>query len=145
MALSAKLRDSNFRAFVLIGDGECQEGQIWEGAMFASHYALDNLIVIIDRNGMQVSGSTEEIMAVEPLDAKWTSFNWEVFSVDGHDISRIIDCLSDLRNNGKPKVIIAHTVKGKGVSFMENNPEFHSFRTLSDEELHTAEGELGLC
>jgi len=144
MALSAKLMNSDFRAFVLIGDGECQEGQIWEGAMFASHYALDNLIVIVDRNGMQVSGPTEEILAVEPLGAKWESFNWETFTVNGHDTTQVSTCISSLLQNGKPKVIIASTVKGRGISFMENNPDFHSYRSLSDEELKTARRELGL-
>lgn len=144
MALSARLMERDFRAFVLAGDGECQEGQIWEGALFASHYKLDNLIVLIDRNGQQVSGTTEQIMAVEPFTEKWKSFNWDVFSVNGHDIREIIACIHSLNRNGKPKVIIAHTVKGKGVSFMEHNLDFHSFRALTADELKTASKELGL-
>jgi transketolase len=142
MALAARFLNRDFRAFVLVGDGECQEGQIWEGALFASHCRLDNLIVIIDRNGMQVSGTTEQIMGIEPLLDKWKSFNWEVFSVDGHETLEIVARIRSLKPNGKPKVIIAHTVKGKGISFMEHNPQFHSFRELTTAELKRARREL---
>jgi transketolase len=144
MALAAKRTREEFRTYVLIGDGECQEGQIWEAALFSSHYRLDNLVVVIDRTRLQVSGDTEEVIAIEPLDKKWASFNWEVSVVDGHNLQELIGSLSDLNPNGSPKVFIAETVKGKGISFMENNADWHSFRTLNKEEIEVAERELGI-
>jgi len=144
MALAGKLNGDNFKTYVLVGDGECQEGQVWEAALFSSHYGLDNLAVVIDRNKLQVSGGTEEVIAIEPLDRKWASFNWEVSVVNGHDLQELIDCLGDLNPNESPKVFIAETVKGKGISFMENNPDWHSFRALKREEVEIAERELGI-
>lgn len=144
MALAAKLTGKQYRCFVLLGDGECQEGQVWEAAMFGAHYRLDNLVAIVDRNGLQVMGKVEELMKVEPLYDKWVSFDWEAYEVDGHDIRSLSQCLESLKPNGKPKVIVAKTVKGKGISFMENNPGWHSFKEISDRELELAKKELEL-
>jgi transketolase len=124
MALAAKLNGNSHKTFVLLGDGECNEGSIWEAAMFSSHHNLDNLTAIIDRNGLCIHGTTEEINHLEPLSKKFISFGWHVESIDGHNINKIISKISTLPN-GKPKMIIANTVKGKGVSFMENDPKWH--------------------
>ncbi len=110
----------------MMGDGEMQEGQIWEAAMCASKYRLDNLCGIVDRNGIQQDGLTEQIMPIEPLASKWKAFNWNVIQVDGYSFEQILDAFnqaSQMRN--KPTVIIAHTTKGKGVEFMEWSPEYH--------------------
>jgi transketolase len=144
MALSARLTKKAFTTYVLIGDGECQEGQVWEAAMFGAHYKLDNLIAIVDHNGLQVMGRTDDILAVEPLEKKWESFKWEVFRLDGHNLAELSRCLKTLKRNGKPKVVIADTVKGKGISFMENNADWHAFREPDDNELRIAREELGL-
>ena len=142
LALSAKLDKRSFRTFVLMGDGETQEGSIWEGAMFASHYKLDNLIGIVDRNMIQIDGYTEEIMALEPYRLKWESFGWSVREIDGHNLKEIIASLKSVPfKKGKPSLIIARTVKGKGVSFMENNPEWHG-KALKDEDAIQARREL---
>ena len=126
MALAAKLDRKDYRTYVLLGDGECDEGQIWEAAMFAPNYKLDNLTAIVDYNGLQLDGSTKDIMNLEPFINKWRSFNWEVMEINGHDIAQIIDAVSRARKvTAKPVLIVAHTIKGKGVSFMENNVDFH--------------------
>ncbi|HYB45517.1 MAG TPA: transketolase [Nitrososphaerales archaeon] len=125
-ALAAKLDKKRYRTFVLMGDGEQQEGEVWEAAMTASKYRLDNLTAIVDRNGIQQDGLTEQIMPIEPLAAKWRAFNWNVIEVDGYDYLQLIDALTlagTVRN--RPTVIIAHTVKGKGISFMEWSPQYH--------------------
>jgi len=126
MALAAKLDKNDYRVYVLLGDGECQEGQVWEAAMFAPNYKLDNLTAIVDFNGLQLDGFTKQIMDLEPFVEKWRSFKWEVLQIDGHDMQQVVDAL---RNAGqvkdKPVVIVARTVKGKGVSFMENNVDYH--------------------
>lgn len=126
MALAAKLDKNDYRVYVLLGDGECQEGQVWEAAMFAPNYKLDNLTAIVDFNGLQLDGFTRQIMDLEPFVEKWRSFKWEVLQIDGHDMQQVVDAL---RNAGqvkdKPVVIVARTVKGKGVSFMENNVDYH--------------------
>ncbi len=116
----------NSRIYVLLGDGECQEGLIWESAMFASHYKLDNLCAIIDRNGLQIDGATELVMSIEPLTLKWSAFGWNVLEVDGHNISDLISAF-DIANHtkNKPTVIIAHDIKGKGVPVMEWVKEWH--------------------
>ena len=125
-ALAGKLDGKGYRTYVLMGDGEQQEGQVWEGAMAASKYRLDNLTAIVDRNGIQQDGLTEQIMPIEPLAAKWRAFNWNVIEVDGYDFSQLLDGF-DLATNtrNRPTVIIAHTVKGKGISFMEWSPHYH--------------------
>jgi len=122
MALAAKIDGAPHKVYAVIGDGELDEGQVWEAALTAAHHGLDNLVAIIDRNQFQLTGPTEEVKAIEPLGEKWRSFGWEVAEADGNDPSSILDALdvSDL-TSGKPSVIIAHTTKGKGVSFMEGN------------------------
>jgi transketolase len=113
--------------FALLGDGECNEGSVWEAAMFAAHHRLANLCAIIDRNGLITHGSTEEFNGLEPFSDKWRSFGWDVFEVDGHSIPELVSLFLRARSplNGKPMVVIAETVKGKGVSFMEGNPRWH--------------------
>jgi transketolase len=115
-----------YRVYVLMGDGEQQEGEVWEAAMAASKFKLDNLVGIIDRNGIQQDGLTEQIMPLEPLAAKWRAFNWNVIEVDGYDYLQLMDAFdqAEMAKN-KPTIIIAHTVKGKGVSFMEWSPHYH--------------------
>ncbi len=126
MALAAKLDKKQYRVYVLLGDGELQEGQIWEAAMAAVKYKLDNLTAIIDRNGIQQDGFTEQIMPLEPLAAKWKAFNWNVIQIDGYNFNHIIKALDIAEETiNRPTVIIAHTTKGKGVSFMEWSPEWH--------------------
>lgn len=142
MALGAKLMGKDFRVFVLLGDGELNEGQNWEAAMSASKHSLDNLIAIVDRNGVQLDGPTEKIMPLEPLAKKWESFNWQVRTIDGHDIGQIMDGIRWAeQNNVGPSVIIANTVKGKGVSFMENSHVWHG-KPPSKEEYEMARREL---
>ncbi len=142
-ALAARLDGRPTRTYVLLGDGECDEGQIWEAAMSAAHYELDNLVAIIDRNGIQNDRWTYEVMNLEPLPAKWRAFGWHTLEIDGHDISRLIDALDEASaTTGKPTAIIAKTVKGKGVSFMENNPNFHG-KAPSREQLALALEEIG--
>ena len=142
-ALAARLDGRPTRAYVLLGDGECDEGQIWEAAMSASHYALDNLVAIVDRNGIQNDRWTHEVMNLEPLPDKWRAFGWSALEVDGHDVSQVIAALDEAaRTRGKPTAIIAKTVKGKGVSFMENNANFHG-KAPTPEQLAQALEEIG--
>lgn len=125
-ALAARIDKKHYRVYVMMGDGEMQEGQIWEAAMCASKYGLDNLTAIVDRNGIQQDGLTEQIMPIEPLSAKWKAFNWNVIEVDGYDFQQILDAFSRAKQvRNRPTVIIAHTTKGKGVEFMEWAPEYH--------------------
>ncbi|HZW58087.1 MAG TPA: transketolase [Nitrososphaerales archaeon] len=125
-ALAAKIDKRNYRVYVMMGDGEMQEGQIWEAAMCASKYRLDNITAVVDRNGIQQDGLTEQIMPIEPLNSKWRAFNWNVIEVDGYDFVQILDAFSRAKQmRNKPTVIIAHTTKGKGVEFMEWSPEYH--------------------
>jgi transketolase len=126
IALAAKMDKKSFRTFVLMGDGEQGEGSIYEAALSASHYRLDNLVAIIDRNELQISGNTEEIMRLEPIRERWEVLGWEVFDVDGNDIKTLVDIFDSLNySNKKPKLIIAHTVKGCGISFMERIASWH--------------------
>lgn len=126
MALAARLDKRDYRTYVLLGDGECEEGQIWEAAMFAPNYKLDNLTAIVDYNKIQLDGFTHDIMDLEPFINKWLSFKWHVIEINGHDIKQIIESIESSKGiKGKPTVIVAHTIKGKGVSFMENNVDFH--------------------
>lgn len=144
MAWAAKYKKKSGRAFVLIGCGELQEGQIWEAAMSASHLGLDNLIAIIDYNKLQVNGPIYKLMNVEPLKDKWKAFGWDVKEANGHDTTEIIETVESLlHSGGKPKVIIAHTIKGKGISFMEAKHEFHA-TTLSKKDYESAMHELGI-
>jgi transketolase len=141
MALAARLDGSAARVFVLLGDGECQEGQVWEAAMAAGHHRPDNLVAIVDYNKFQLDGPIEEIIGLEPFAAKWESMNWHVREIDGHDIGAVMDALEWATSQDAPACIIAHTVKGKGVSFMEGDNAYHGVAP-SDEELPRALAEL---
>ena len=141
-ALSARLDGLEHRVFVMLGDGECDEGQVWEAAMSASHYELDNLVAIVDRNGIQNDRFTDEVMKLEPLGEKWGAFGWRVVEIDGHDMGAVVEGLVEaVAVEGQPAVVIAKTVKGKGISFMENNPAFHG-AAPSEDELQRALAEL---
>ncbi len=142
MALAAKLKNLKYKVYVLIGDGELIEGSNWEAAFAANQYNLDNLILIIDRNGLCADGSIEEVMDVEPLKEKWLSFKWSVLEVDGHNIEQLLDVFNRVPLiKGRPTVIIAHTIKGKGLSFMENKYEWHN-KVPNEEEFKIAYEEL---
>ena len=142
-ALAARLDGRPTRAYVLLGDGECDEGQVWEAAMSASHYALDNLVAIVDRNGIQNDRWTHEVMNLEPLPDKWRAFGWKALEVDGHDVAQLVGAFGEAAvTSGRPTAIIAKTVKGKGVSFMENNANFHG-KAPSPEQLAQALEEIG--
>ncbi len=126
MALAGKLDKKDYRVYALLGDGEQQEGQVWEAAMTAAHYGLDNLCAFLDSNGLQIDGEVEKVMNVAPLDEKWRAFGWHVIEINGHDFKEILDALDEARAvKGKPTMVIAKTVKGKGVSFMENLASWH--------------------
>jgi transketolase len=126
MALRAKLDNLDYRVFAVLGDGECGEGSIWEGSLFAAHQKLDNLTIIIDYNKLQSIYSTQETLALEPFGDKWRSFGWDVFEIDGHDHTILESTFTKTsERNNKPKCIIANTIKGKGVSFMENAVVWH--------------------
>ncbi len=143
MAMAGKVDGKDYRVFSLIGDGECQEGEVWEAAMAAAHYRLDNLTVIQDFNGLQIDGPNCEVMGVCPLPEKWRAFGWHVIEIDGHDMKQVLDALSaEQRVAGRPTIIIAQTVKGKGVSFMENQVDWHG-KAPSKEQVEQALAELG--
>lgn len=126
MALGAKLRNQQHHYYILCGDGEIQEGQVWEAAMFANKYKLDNIIAFVDRNYLQTDGHSEEVMPLEPLRPKWESFGWRVDEIDGHDFTQIIAAVQNAKADAsRPTMIIANTVKGKGVSFMEHEASWH--------------------
>jgi transketolase len=126
VALAARLDSKAYRTYVLLSDGECEEGETWEAALSAAHFKLDNLTAIVDCNGMQLSGWTRDIMNLEPFTRKWQAFGWHIIDIDGHDFDQILSaCQRAEKIKGKPTVIVARTIKGKGVSFMENNAEFH--------------------
>jgi len=134
MALAAKLDHSPSRSYVVLGDGEIQEGQIWEAAMFGAFHKVDNLVAIVDYNRIQLDGFVKDIMDLEPLVDKWRGFGWHVIELDGHDIAALQRAFAEAETvKGKPTVLIAHTIKGKGVSFMENNPKFHGQAPTPDE------------
>ena len=127
LALGARLNKQDLRVYVLLGDGELQEGQLWEAAMSAPYFKLDSVTAIVDCNSVQLMGPVDEIMSIEPLARKWEAFNWHVIEIDGHDVAQIADaCEQAAQTKGKPTVILARTVKGKGVSFMENEAYWHS-------------------
>lgn len=126
MALGAKVQKLNFKTYVLLGDGEINEGQIWEAAMSANKFNLNNLIAIIDHNNLQLDGFCNEVMPIEPIGDKWRSFGWDVKEIDGHNVREILTVLDNLKDHqDHPTVVIAHTIKGKGVSFMENLAKWH--------------------
>lgn len=134
MALSAKVYKEDYRVFCMVGDGEIQEGQIWEAAMAAGNYHLDNLTVFVDNNNLQIDGTIEEVMSPYPIEDKFKSFKWNTISINGHDYAQISDAIdSAAKFKGMPTVIVAKTVKGKGVSFMENNVKWHGSTPTKDE------------
>ena len=142
MALGAKVQGKDTKVFTLLGDGECQEGQIWEALMSAAHYKLDNLTVIIDNNGLQIDGETKDVMPTEPLDKKFESFGWHVIKIDGHDFDQIEAAYKEAeQTKGQPTMILAKTIKGKGVSFMENNAGWHG-KAPNEEQRQQALKEL---
>lgn len=142
MALAAKLDGSDSRVYVMLGDGEMEEGIVWEGIMAAKHYHLDNLLAIVDNNGMQIDGPLSDVMSVEPLAPKLREFGWHVQEIDGHDLESILAAFNEARQiKGQPCVIVARTVKGKGCSFMENQVEWHG-KAPTTEQLEQALGEL---
>ncbi len=143
MSLANKLDKNSFRTYVVCGDGELQEGQIWEAAMSAAHFGLDNLLLVVDHNKLQIDGFNKDVMNVEPIGAKFQAFGWETIGCDGHDIEAITAAAEYAKTvKGKPTVIIAETIKGKGVSFMENQAGWHG-KAPNDEELALALKELG--
>jgi transketolase len=143
VALAARLDGRPFHTYCLIGDGENQEGQVWEAAQTAAHYGVDNLTVILDYNRVQLFGTLEEIMEIAPITDKWRSFNWEVIEIDGHDIRQIIRALESAKQvTGRPCIVIAHTTKGKGVSYMEGKAAWHG-KPPDAEELAQALADLG--
>ena len=143
-ALGFRHQQIDNRVYVMLGDGELQEGEVWEGAMFAGHHKLDNLCAIIDYNKMQSDDYNSNIMTLEPLADKWRAFNWHVIEIDGHDFDQMEGAFKEARETkGKPTVIIAHTIKGKGVSYMEGSPLWHGSLKLSDEDFVTALKDLG--
>ena len=142
MALAGKMDQKDYRVYALCGDGEIQEGQIWEAAMFAGHRSLDNLVVIVDNNGLQIDGNIEEVCSPYPIDKKFEAFNFHVINIDGHDFEQIGAALKEARETkGQPTAIIAKTVKGKGVSFMEGKASWHG-TAPNDEQYAVAMEEL---
>ncbi len=142
MALAAKLDNKAYRTYTLLGDGEIQEGQVWEAAMFAGHRKLDNLVVIVDNNGLQIDGKIEDVCSPYPIDKKFEAFNFHVINIDGNDFDQIDAAFKEAKETkGMPTAIIAKTVKGKGVSFMENNAGWHG-KAPNDEEYATAMADL---
>jgi len=149
VALVGKMDKKNYHVYCMLGDGETGEGQVWEAAAVASHYKLDNLTAMIDRNYLQIDGNTEDVLKLEPLDKRWRSFGWYTIEIDGHDIKQIINSLEKAKQTkNKPTMIILNTTKGKGVSFMENNVDFHGVppnemeRNLAIKELNILEKKL---
>ncbi len=142
MALAAKLDNKDYRTYTLLGDGEIQEGQVWEAAMFAGARNLDNLVVIVDNNGLQIDGKIEDVCSPYPIDKKFEAFNFNVINIDGHDFDQIRNAMNDAKAcKGKPTAIVMKTTKGKGVSFMENNAGWHG-KAPNDDEYATAMADL---
>ena len=144
MALAAKKDDLPYRVFVLLSDGELDEGSNWEAILFAPHHKLDNLVVVVDYNKIQSFGSVSEVLNLDSLAEKWRAFQWSVYEVNGHDHNELIQAFHNIPfEAGRPSVVIAHTVKGKGISFMENRLEWH-YKSPTDEQLRLASHEIGL-
>ena len=142
MALAGKIDGKDYRVYALMGDGEIEEGEIWEAAMASSKYKLDNLCGIVDVNGLQIDGATADVMPSEPLDAKFAAFGWHIIKADGHDFDALRAAFAEAESvKGQPSVILAKTVKGRGVSFMENNAGWHG-KAPNAEQYDTAHGEL---
>ena len=145
MALAGKMDNSDYRVYTMLGDGEIEEGQVWEAAMFAGHRKLDNLVVIVDNNNLQIDGKVEDVMSIYPLNEKMKAFNCHVIEIDGHDFDQIRAAFKEARETkGQPTVIIAKTIKGKGVSFMENQAGWHGVAP-NEEQYHAAIKELEAC
>lgn len=125
IAMAARMRNQTHRTFVMLGDGECNEGSVWEAVMCASHYKLNNLVAIVDRNSMQNDGESKDVLQFNSIEDSWKSFGWDVKSIDGHNLRSLYNALKPSKKLNKPRVIIANTVKGKGISFMENVPSWH--------------------
>ncbi len=149
VALAGKLDKKDYKVYCMMGDGETGEGQVWEAAAVASHYKLDNLTAMIDRNYLQIDGNTEDVLKLESVKERWSSFGWHTIEIDGHNIEKILEALDQADNiKNKPTMIILNTIKGKGVSFMENNVDFHGVppnqmeRNLAIEELTQLEKKL---
>ncbi len=135
MALAGKMDSAPYRVYAVLGDGELEEGQVWEAAMFAAHYQLDNLCAFVDNNGLQIDGNIDDVMSPNPIADKWRAFGWHVIEIDGHHIEEIFGALEEAKTvKGKPTMIVAHTVKGKGVSFMENQAGWHGAAPKPDEK-----------
>jgi transketolase len=142
MAMGLKMDGLDAKVYVIMGDGELAEGSNWEAAAATSHHKLDNLLVFVDRNHLQISGKTVDVMSYEPLDQRWRAFGWSVREIDGHDMRQIVQNATDLPfEKGKPSVIIANTVKSKGLSFAEDKVDYHYWKA-TDEDLAIAEREL---
>lgn len=143
MALAGRIQNQSYRVFVLMSDGECNEGSVWEAAMFAARHGLDQLTAIVDFNKWQATGRSREVLQLDPLAEKWASFGWAVTELDGHDHQKLYEALIQ-KMSGKPHMIVAHTVKGKGVSFMEDDNNWH-YRVPNEQEVLTAKQELGVA
>ena len=142
MALAGKVAKKDYRVYAVLGDGEIAEGQVWEAAMSAAKYHLDNLCAVIDVNGLQIDGATKDVMPSEPLDKKFEAFNWNVIHVDGHDFDALVQAFEDAKTcKGKPTMLLAKTTKGKGVSFMEGNYAWHG-KAPNDEQYEQAKAEV---
>lgn len=142
IALAGRIDRKDYRVYCVLGDGELQEGQVWEAAMSSSHYKLDSLVAIVDKNGLQIDGPTEEVMGLHSISDKFRAFGWNTMEIDGHSIGEILDALNTAEKmKGKPTLIVANTVKGKGVSFMEGQVAFHG-KALDEEQLKKALKEL---
>jgi transketolase len=143
MAMANRLDQNPGRIYVLLGDGELQEGLVWEAAMAAGHYKLDNLTAVVDWNGLQIDGRNDDVMTVRPIDKKFEAFGWNVLAIDGHDMERILEALSTARDTkGRPTLILATTHKGKGVSFMEDQSDWHG-KAPGSEDTRRALEEIG--
>lgn len=140
---AAKHKSQKHKVYVLLGDGECNEGSVWEAAMAASQFSLDNVVAIVDANGLQSDGKSGDVMTLEPLHDKWVSFGWAVYDVDGHSIPELLLALKAKNSENKPKLILARTIKGKGISFMEGNNSWHHNR-LTRQKFEEAMLEIGL-
>ena len=149
MALSAKISEDKYRVWAILGDGECEEGQVWEAAMFAAHYGLNNLCAFVDFNGLQIDGPVTEVMNPTPIDEKFAAFGWNTLVIDGHDFDEIAKAVETAKASDKPTAVIMKTVKGKGVSFMENKCSWHGSAPKTEQyeqgmkDLEALEAELG--
>jgi transketolase len=141
IALSARIKNLNYYTYVLLGDGECQEGIIWEAAMAAAHYNVHNIVAIVDYNKLQIRGNIEDVISLGSLRDKWTSFGWHAIDIDGNEMAQVLEAFQEAMKINQPVVIIANTIKGKGVSFMEGNPEWHG-KAPNDEQAFIAINEI---